>query len=167
MIDMMRYLDDRFTLDLMLINSNPRYMKELKQRTKDNARIRFRDPVPMEAISRTINDYDIGLYLLPPVNFNHQLALPNKIFEFMQARLAIAIGPSPEMSRLVKKFEIGIVAEDFEPKTLAKRLNTLSVDDINKMKQNAALAAKEIHAGVVAEQLHEIVRNTLEGHRHA
>ena len=37
-------------------------------------------------IVRTINQFDLGVYLLPPVNFNSAHALPNKFFEFIQAR---------------------------------------------------------------------------------
>jgi hypothetical protein len=32
------------------------------------------------------------------------MALPNKFFEFIQARLAVAIWPSPEMSKITKTF---------------------------------------------------------------
>lgn len=156
MIDMMGHLDERFRLDLMLVKSDPAYFAELQRRAGDNPRIRFREPVPMEAISGTINSYDIGLFLLPPVNFNYKFALPNKFFEFIQARLAIAIGPSLEMARLVKEWENGVVAADFSPKTLADALNRLSVEDIQRMKQQSALAAQHLHAGTVTKQLRDI-----------
>lgn len=156
MIDMMVHLEERFTLDLMLINSAPEYFAELQRRAGGNPRIRFREPVPMEDISSTINSYDIGLFLLPPVNFNYQFALPNKFFEFIQARLAVAIGPSPEMARLVKELDIGVVAEDFSPKTLADALNKLTVEDIQRMKHQSSLAAQHLHAGTVMKQLREI-----------
>lgn len=161
MIDMMEYLDERFTLDLMLVNSDPAYFSELQQRASNNPKIRFRNPVPMEEISKTINIYDIGLFLLPPVNFNYRFALPNKFFEFIQARLAIAIGPSPEMAALVKEWGIGIIAEDFRPQTLADNLNALSIDQIQKMKQQSAIAAEQIHSGIVTLQLRELVKTTL------
>ena len=57
----------------------------------------------MHELPRMANDYDVGLYLLPPTNFNQRYALPNKFFEFIQGRLAIAIGPSPEMAKLVER----------------------------------------------------------------
>lgn len=156
MIDMMAHLDERFTLDLMLINSAPDYFDELKRRAGDNPRIRFREPVRMEDISSTINSYDMGLFLLPPVNFNYRLALPNKFFEFIQARLAVAIGPSPEMARLVEELDIGVVAADFSPQTLAAALNKLTVEDIQHMKHQSSLAAQHLHAGTVMKQLREI-----------
>ena len=101
MIEMMKYLDSRFTLDFMLVETDPLYMAELRVMAESDARIRFIEPVAMQDICQRLNEFDMGVYLLPPVNFNHEHALPNKFFEFIQARLAIAIGPSPEMAKLL------------------------------------------------------------------
>lgn len=162
MIDMVHLLDQRFTLDLMLVNSDPRYIDELQRRAAGNPRICFREPVPMEQIAATINDYDIGVFLLPPVNFNYRHALPNKFFEFIQARLAIAVGPSPEMARLVSQWKMGIVSPNFRPASLAHMLNALTAADIETMKRQSAEAAKNLHAGVAAEQLRGLVASTLQ-----
>lgn len=143
MIDMLAFLDKRFTLDFMLVASDRRYLEELKARVRDESRIRFLDPVPMPEICTTLNDYDLGVFLLPPVNFNYQHALPNKFFEFVQARLGIAIGPSPEMAKLLDKYKLGVVAQSFEPQALAQSLNALSTEDIIAFKQAAHAAAHE------------------------
>jgi hypothetical protein len=107
MIEMMDCLDERFTLDFMLVPNDANYLVKLKRRAATHPRVRFLEPVPMLEISRTINNYDIGVYILKPNNFNNAHALPNKFFEFVQARLGIAIGPSPEMAHLVKLYELG------------------------------------------------------------
>src|SRR5262245_38434903 len=97
MIEVMRSLDDRFELDLMLVPTFPRYLEKLKAMSRDDPRIRFLPPVPMQELVPATNGYDIGLYLLQPSSFNNLHALLTKFFEFIQARLAVAIGPSPEM----------------------------------------------------------------------
>ena len=141
MIDLMRHLDRRFTLDLMLVSSEPGYLDWLRQRTGGDPRITFRAPVATSEIIAATRDYDIGLFLLPPTNFNYRFALPNKFFEFVQARLAVAIGPSPEMARLVRQHELGVVAEDFAPATLARHLNALDAPAIDRAKAAAHRAA--------------------------
>lgn len=146
MIDMFEYLDSRFSLDLMLLENHPEYMKMLKSRAAPFSQIQFIPPVPMPQIANKINDYDIGVYILYPSNFNNRVALPNKFFEFVQGRLAIAIGPSPEMARLVKQYSCGVVATEFTAKALAQKLNALSSDDLKALKQQSHRAAKELSA---------------------
>jgi hypothetical protein len=144
MIDMMKYLDDRFLLDIMLIEKNSEYLRLLKKKAAPNQRIKFIPPVAMSDISRTINTYDIGLFLLPPTNINYSYALPNKFFEFIQARLAVAIGPSPEMEMYVKQYNCGVVSCNFTPYQLAIELNRLTNDQIDQFKMNSHKAAQEL-----------------------
>jgi hypothetical protein len=100
----------------------------------------------MEQLVRRANAYDIGLYALPPVNLNRRFALPNKFFEFIQARLAVAIGPSLEMARLVNQYRCGIVADDFRPETLASALETLDGTAIASFKRASHAAANDLCA---------------------
>ena len=145
MIDLMASLDDRFTLDLMLVESDAQYMRELRERAVSDSRIRFVEPVRMEDIPRRINAYDVGLYLLPPSNFNHEYALPNKLFEFIQARLAIAIGPSPEMARIVQAYSLGVVAETFEMGDMASALSKLTETQVETFKSSTRAAAAQLN----------------------
>lgn len=161
MIQTMDYLDERFTLDLMLIPSEKKYFDKLRKMGNRKKNIRFLDPVPMQEIVRTINKYDLGLYLLPPNNFNNQHALPNKFFEFIQARLAVGIGPSPEMAKIVKRYNCGVVAEGFGPKSLAKELNKLTREAIEYYKGQSDKAAYELSEEVNLEKLGKIVSGLL------
>ena len=51
----------------------------------------------------------------PPINFNNKLALPNKLFDYVQARLGVLIGPSPEMVHYVEEYDLGEVAARLRP----------------------------------------------------
>ena len=104
MIEMMAHTDERYTLDFMLLPDAGSYLLRLKKLAARNPRIHFREPVPTAEIVRICADYDIGLYLLEPINLHHEFALSNKIFEFIQAQLALVIGPSPEMARIVTNY---------------------------------------------------------------
>jgi len=145
MIDVMKHLDGRFTLDFMLVESDAAYMSDLRRKAAPDQRIRFIPAVPMSDICGTLNGYDMGIYLLPPVNFNHEHALPNKFFEFIQARLAVAIGPSPEMVRIVKAFDCGVVADSFKPEDLAGVISAVSESTLIRYKSAADVAAAEVN----------------------
>jgi hypothetical protein len=161
MIEIMNELDDRFSLDLMLVEEDPGYMTHLRQLARSNPRIRFVAPVPMPQICARINDYDVGLYLLPPDNFNHQHALPNKFFEFVQARLAVAIGPSPEMAALVHRYGCGIVADSFEPGALVRALSALDASSLAGLKRASDKAAQllcfEHEAKVIEDEMRALL----------
>ena len=116
----------------------------------------------MEQLVAFSAGYDVGLFLLPPTNFNYRMALPNKFFEFMQARLAIAIGPSPEMARIVRQFDCGLVADSFDPKELAGLLNACSHEDFDRMKDGADRAATvhnaEANEGLFLSMVEDLLR---------
>jgi hypothetical protein len=158
MIDMMDHLDRRFELTFMLTAQTPDYLAALKRRAARNPRIIFRAPVAMSDLARVSNEYDMGVFLLPPVNYNYRHALPNKFFEFVQGRIGIAIGPSPEMARLVGEHDLGVVAETFAPEALAARLNALTDDDIDRFKVNADRVAGVFSAATSRRTLLELVK---------
>jgi Glycosyltransferase Family 4 len=163
MIEVTRGLDGRFQLDLVLVPTFPRYLEKLKTMSGADTRVRFLPPLPLDNIVPFSNTYDIGLYLLQPSSFNNLHALPNKFFEFIQARLAVAIGPSPEMARIVSEFDCGVVANDFEPASLAGTLNRLTSADIDRMKAGSERAARVHNAEANAEKLRSIVASVLGG----
>jgi hypothetical protein len=144
MLRMMSFVDERFSLDLMLIDNDPAHLSLLKKMAAHKNNIRFIPPVPMSQICSHINNYDIGVFLLPPVNVNYHFALPNKFFEFIQARLALAVGPSPEMAPILQKYGCGIVAKSFEPAELGRKLRRLSDEEVQSMKNASHAAAKDL-----------------------
>ncbi|PZX47694.1 glycosyltransferase [Algoriphagus chordae] len=136
MIRMMDYLQPRFHLYLMLMPTDESYFNKLKKMAKGK-RITFLNPVPTTEISAYINQFDIGVFLLEPVNFNYANALPNKFFEFIQARLAIVVGPSPEMSQIVLNENNGAVASTYDEIEVSDALNALTTEQIQEMKMRS------------------------------
>lgn len=167
MIEMMRILPDHYTLDLILVtppSASPQtraYIDRLKEQAKFTNRIRFVPPVPVDQIVPRINQYDIGLIIIPPINFNYANGLPNKFFDYIQAGVALAIGPTPEMAEIVKTHNLGVVSENFTPESLAEKISVLSVEQINAFKQATSTAAKEHNAEKNKEILLTLVSEVL------
>jgi glycosyltransferase involved in cell wall biosynthesis len=167
MIDVMTHLDQRFTLDMMMLTpgfaskKTREYLEELRKRAEADKRIRMIPPVKSSEVVTAIRNYDIGIFLLPPVNFNYENTLPNKLFDFIQARLGVAIGPTPEMAEIVRQYSIGVVADDFTAENLAKKLNQLSKMDIERFKKNASEAAKDLNAEANAVTLNKLISGIL------
>lgn len=143
MIQIFALLDERFYLDLILVG-NPGYQKQLKHQARGFEKIKFLEPVPFEKIISTISNYDIGFFYYKPLTFNIKHCLPNKFFEYIQARLMLAIGPSPDMADLVKHYDCGVVAEEFTIEAMAEVLNKLDSEAVDYYKNQSSEAAEDL-----------------------
>lgn len=146
MIDAMALLDERFTLDLYLVSGGDggAYLRQLRERAGDNPRIVFRDPVAPGDLPSTLNEYDVGVFWIPPTHTNARLTLPNKFFDYVQARLVVAVGPSAEMEPLIKHYGLGVISAGFTAEECADSIRTLDVEEINRMKDASDVAAKTL-----------------------
>ena len=135
-----------FTLDLFLTPNDPAYLAQLKQRAQGEPRLSVHDAVPYDRLIATLNQFDLGVHLLPPKNFNFAHALPNKIFDFVQARLGVIVGPSPEMARLVRDTGCAVVTSGYQGDDLAAALRGISVEEVERMKQASHTHARELSA---------------------
>jgi len=150
MIQAVALADGRYTLSLMLVNSDTAYLAELQALAQQLAptRIHFLPPVrPTEIVGR-IAEFDLGIFLLPPTTFNYAVALPNKFFDFINAGLAVFIGPIPEMARLTQQFGFGIVTNSCAPHVAAAALNRLTIGEIEAMKRSAIEARQQLNGKV-------------------
>lgn len=146
MIDAVELATTDVTLDFYLTPNHPDYLEEVKDRAAEVPGVRVHDAVPYNQLNALLNGYDVGVHLLPPTNFNNTWALPNKLFDFVQARLAVLIGPSPEMAEYVTAHGFGVVAQDFSAEALAAAIDSLDPAGVARMKSAASAAAREMSA---------------------
>jgi len=163
MIEMLAHAERRFSLHFMLINDGGSYLAKLRTLAQRIApgRVAFEPAVAPSEIVPTIAGYDVGCYLLPPVNYNQHAALPNKFFDFISAGLALVVGPSPEMARLAKRYAVGVVTEDFDPVRCAQTLNGLGAAEIDAMKRASAVAREHLSAQHELDKLEALCTRVL------
>lgn len=132
-----------FLFDLFVMPGEKSYRAMLEERAAAvGGAIRLMDPVPYEKLIPTMARYDVGFYACPPLNFNQERALPNKLFEFVQARLAIVSGPSLDMARCITEHSLGLVSDGFSPDDLARTLLSLDPEGVDRHKQASHAAAR-------------------------
>lgn len=142
MIEAFAMLQGKASLDLMLVSSNARYLDRLQNMAASIPNVTFVPPVPMTDIVQYIAHYDMGVYLLNADSFNHRHALPNKLFEYIQARLGVVVSPVPDMAALVREQGVGVVASDFSPQAFAASIKALDSDTVDRYKANANAIAR-------------------------
>jgi glycosyltransferase involved in cell wall biosynthesis len=148
-------------LDLYLVRAprSGRYLEHLTTMAAGTGNVRVLDPVPMDEVVPTMESYDVGLYALQPTSFNNLHALPNKFFDFVQAGLAVVIGPSPDMAALVRQHDLGVVATGFTAREVREALMALVPTDVDRWRAQARAARRVLSA----EHEAEILRTVLEG----
>jgi len=140
------------TLDLYLTPNDPGHLEELRAlAAASQGRVRLLDPVPYARLLDILEGYDLGVHLLAPTNFNNEWALPNKFFDYVQARLGVVIGPSPEMASYVRERGLGIIAEGFGADDLVHALDAVTPDDVAGFKAAAHANARALSAQAQVE----------------
>ena len=122
------------------------YAKELARMCEARENVYLNPGIPPQEITRTINQYDIGVHRLPPTSTNHELALPNKFFEFIQARLAMVISPGRSMARIVREEGLGAVAKDHSIDAMVAAIRSLHREQIMDCKRRAHTLASRYSA---------------------
>lgn len=146
MIEVVKRLDERFTLDLFLVSREPAYDQELRAVASDCPRVRFNKPVPMRDLSKTLNQFDIGIRFYPATTLNLKHGLPNKFFEYVQARLMVAVGPTPETKRFVDRYGFGVMSKDFQVESMVEVLGRLTPEVVLEYKKRSDACARELSA---------------------
>jgi hypothetical protein len=158
MIQAVERLDGRMTLDLALLHNDPAYRRRLVGMADATPHVRVLEPIPLPELVTRVNAYDAGVIFFPPLTANLAHALPNKFFDLLQARVAVVVGPSPEMERIVREFDCGAVAPGFTLDALVETLRSLTPDRIAELKQGADRAA-DVHS---AERNRDVVLELVE-----
>jgi glycosyltransferase involved in cell wall biosynthesis len=141
MVDAMRLVSDKFHLTFMLAG-NQKVIDDLRLQIADiGDRISIVPPVSMVDLAREINKYDVEVMFFPPVTDNLATALPNKMFEAIQGRLALVTGPTPTMSAIVQQLGNGVVAKGWKAHELAAAIQSLTIEGVREMKRKSHEAA--------------------------
>ena len=133
-IKAMKYIENT----IFLIVGDGDIAHELKKLVKNenlNKKVRFIGKIPFRDLAAYTQIADIGIILLESeLSLNYHFALPNRIFDYIQAELPIIASNLPEISKIVSGNDIGILVSDMIPENLAKEINNL-LKDQNRYQQ--------------------------------
>ena len=107
-------------------------------------RVHLAPPVPMRELVAEAAAFDIGLFALPGHSKHNVYALPNKLFEYAMAGLALCVSDMPEMKSTVEGHDMGVVFRGTAPAAIAAAINGLSRERIDACKRGALVAARSL-----------------------
>lgn len=145
MIDTVRLLEDV----VFLIIGGGDKLDELKQYVEEKqltSKVKFTGKLHYSELYKYTLQADLGMSLEENLGLNYYYALPNKLFDYIQASTPVIASDLPEIKRIVADYNIGIIINERSPKALAHKINELfnNPELLNQLKENQAKAAIEL-----------------------
>ncbi|WP_299012207.1 glycosyltransferase [uncultured Polaribacter sp.] len=79
----------------------------------------------------------LGISLEEDLGLNYRYALPNKIFDYIQAEVPILVSNLPEMKQIVTHYNVGEIVQHRKPEKLAEQIKNLAEKDFKAALKNA------------------------------
>lgn len=146
MIKAMKYLDNC----KLIIAGKGDLENQLKKLSKDLnliEKIEFVGNLDFDALFQKTCTAKLGLSIEQGQSLNYRFALPNKIFDYIQAEVPIISSDLPEMKKIIEKYKVGISVQVKDEKILSSIITELLNDrqKLNSLSKNCSLASKELN----------------------
>lgn len=104
-----------------------------------DGRVRVVEPVAPDVLVESLGGYTVGLVINRPVTLNDRLVLPNKLFEYLMAGLAVVAPDLPALAPVVDG--VGLTYPPGDAAALAATLERLAAD--RELVRTLAATARE------------------------
>jgi len=121
-------------------------LEKLVQEANLNERVIFMGRKPFSELKFYTRQAFLAVSLEENLGKNYYYSLPNKLFDYIQARVPVLVSDLPEMKLIVEKYEVGIVSDTHDPAGLAGIINEMMSNDEKRMiwKKNLLKASNEL-----------------------
>lgn len=110
-------------------------------------RIKFFPKMPWDSLMRFTKSADAGVSLDKDTNINYRFSLPNKLFDYISAGIPVIAGDLPEVSKIVRENNCGIILPEVSAEEIAKAIRELreKPDLFSQLKRNAVFTSESIN----------------------
>ncbi|MFP4555817.1 MAG: glycosyltransferase [Bacteroidales bacterium] len=146
LIKAMQYVSDA-TLQIVGSGDIADKLVSLTQKYNVENVVSFYGRLPLEELHTITSKATIGVSLEEDMGLNYRFALPNKLFDYIQAGLPVMVSNLPEMKGVVDDYDIGVsVSGDSNAYALAIQINKMldSKKKLEKWHLNALKASDEL-----------------------
>lgn len=109
-------------------------------------KIHFTGRIPPDALNGLTSQAHAGVSLEEDLGLNYRYALPNKLFDYIQAKIPVLVSDLPEMRKLLVQYPVGLVAGSRDPESIRKQLELLLFDEKKRQewKKNLTQASVQL-----------------------
>lgn len=117
MIKTLKYLPD-YELWIAGAGDIETELKQLSDGLNLNERVKFLGRLLPDNLALITQKAHIGLSLEENRGLNYRYALPNKLFDYVQARIPVIVADLPEMKKVVQTYKLGQILSERTPQKL-------------------------------------------------
>lgn len=121
MLDALTHLPERFTLVMLGDGVLLEKTKSEIHRRNLSRRAFALGAVPYDSLLKYTASADIGLALIEPISKSYELALPNKLFEYVLCQTPPIVSNLPAMKNIIERYRVG-VAVPLETEQIARAI---------------------------------------------
>ncbi len=134
---------------LLVIIGSGDVMPKLKMMAVDEplaSRVQFFDKMEYSLLYEYTRYATIGVSLDKDTNLNYRYSLPNKLFDYIMAGTPQLVSDLPEVARVVREYNTGLVLKNHDPAHIAECLADMlkNTDRLNNWELNCLEAAKNL-----------------------
>ena len=96
-----------------------------------NNKVHFLGKISPKELHKLTPLADLGISIEEDLGLNYRFALPNKIFDYIQAEVPILVSDLPEMKRISINYNVGEIIKNRKPTALAKQIEALLEKDFS------------------------------------
>lgn len=121
-------------------------LQELSNTLGLSNKIEFLGRVPLDDLHQITQTAILGFSLEEDYGLNYRYALPNKIFDYIQAGVPSIVSPLPEMRKIITEYNTGELFLEDSASELAKQINRMikSKDLLDKYHKNSINTSKDL-----------------------
>lgn len=141
-IDAMQYIENTI---LVIIGSGD-IKHILTQKVRDlnlDHIVKFMPKILPNKLKRITPLAHLGISLEEDLGLNYKYALPNKLFDYIQAKIPVLVSNLPEMKQIVLQYKVGEIVTERTPKAIAQQINSI-LQNKDKYTKNLELAATKL-----------------------
>lgn len=136
MLQTMQYLDEF----VFVIVGDGDIFSKLKQQVIDEnlqEKVMFLGRLSPKELHSITPNASVGISLEEDLGLNYRYALPNKIFDYIQAEVPVLVSNLPEMKQIVLDYKVGEIVLDRSPKAIALQLKNMDKEKYTKLLKKA------------------------------
>jgi glycosyltransferase involved in cell wall biosynthesis len=107
-------------------------LKQMVVELKLEEKVKFLGRLPISQLHEVTSRADLGISLEEDLGLNYRFALPNKLFDYIQAGVPVLVSNLPEMKRVVEHYQVGLIAETHQRKELASLFHLALFDEVKR-----------------------------------